>query len=635
MAVVASMLLFRINPAIFENWEFKTIDKLFQLRLVIHGGVPEKVNDDLYLVYVRDATIDRFCDQYHSGEIFTEVTNLLSKWQVSQIGFDIVFQRKCNFADVTRFHDAIRNAGCVFLPFGSKASTKPDSLFLSRDSASACLAKAVWFPQVVTPGSPRYLSSPPTLTMGELASVAKGIGSINITPDRDGGFRRLPLMFRLNEGYVPSLPLVMVCRYLDVQPSSIIADFGHSITLPDASFPDGSRKTIVIPVDEEGSMILNFPGRWDSFRWQLPIDTLLGASGDPATLESLENGFDGSIVIIKDMSISAADIGATPYQTDFPRTGLFMTAINTILTGNFLRNLDRSVDLGEEIFLLLSMGIFSLVLRPAKFIFAAIFLIALHLGFALYVFLFLNAIPHVLNPLIILVISLISLLVYRYVTEEREKIFIRKSFTNYFSPAILKKIEENPALLSLGGEKKTLTVMFTDIAGFTRWSSSQSPEVITQTLNEYFEEMAKIVFKYDGYIDKFIGDGLMAFFGDPVRGDDHSIRCAQAAIEMQHKVRELRERWEPEGRLPINIRIGIHSGDMIVGNMGSLKRMEYTVIGANVNLAQRLEANAPLGGILISEDVCRDIKDWIPTRPHDRIRVKGIDSEISVSEIIV
>ena len=154
-------------------------------------------------------------------------------------------------------------------------------------------------------------------------------------------------------------------------------------------------------------------------------------------------------------------------------------------------------------------------------------------------------------------------------------------------------------------------------------------------LNEYFEEMVSIVFKYEGYIDKFMGDGLMAFFGDPIYQEDHTIRCVRAAIEMQHKVRELKERWSKDGGLPIKIRIGVHSGDMIVGNMGSKSRMDYTVLGANVNLTQRLESNAPVEGILISEAVYEKVKDRVETKHIGEINVKGLVESLTVYEVII
>jgi adenylate cyclase len=175
--------------------------------------------------------------------------------------------------------------------------------------------------------------------------------------------------------------------------------------------------------------------------------------------------------------------------------------------------------------------------------------------------------------------------------------------------------------------------LFSDIKSFTSYSSTMPPDAIQQMLNEYFEAMVEIVFEYQGTVDKFIGDGLMVFFGDPEQQEDHALRCVRAAIAMQKKTRALRARWEREGRMPIEIRIGINTGVVVVGNMGSSRRLSYTVLGSEVNMAQRLESSAPVGGILISRRTYECIQDRIATLAREPILVKGIDTPVQVYEV--
>ncbi len=153
-------------------------------------------------------------------------------------------------------------------------------------------------------------------------------------------------------------------------------------------------------------------------------------------------------------------------------------------------------------------------------------------------------------------------------------------------------------------------------------------------LNDYFKEMASIVFKYDGTIDKFIGDGLMVFFGDPVEHKDHSVRAVKAAIEMQKMVGTLQDVYKQRYDIDFKIRIGINKGEVVVGNMGSENRIDYTVLGSNVNLAQRLENSAPVGGILVSESVFHDVKDLLELYKEKSIKVKGIEKELRVFEVL-
>lgn len=147
--------------------------------------------------------------------------------------------------------------------------------------------------------------------------------------------------------------------------------------------------------------------------------------------------------------------------------------------------------------------------------------------------------------------------------------------------------------------------------------------------------MTEIVFRNEGTVDKFIGDGLMAFFGDPIFQLDHAVRAVRTAIEMQQTIRGLRGKWEAEGRAPLHIRIGINSGEVVVGDMGSRRIMAYTAIGANVNLASRLESNSPVDGVLVSAPVYRAVKDSVQTRFAGKITAKGITEDFETYEIVV
>jgi adenylate cyclase len=216
------------------------------------------------------------------------------------------------------------------------------------------------------------------------------------------------------------------------------------------------------------------------------------------------------------------------------------------------------------------------------------------------------------------------------VVEERDKAFLRKTFEAYFPPKVVERIIANPSLIASAGERKELTILFSDIAGFTKRASTLPPDLIQAFLNEYFEAMIDIVFRYEGTVDKFMGDGLMVFCGDPEPQPDHALRCVRMAVDMQTAIREISARWEGRGDGALHVRIGINTGVVVVGNMGSARRLSYTVLGSDVNLAQRLESNAPLDGILISRRTNELLGGAIPTRPAGRIVVKGLDDPVEV-----
>ena len=311
-------------------------------------------------------------------------------------------------------------------------------------------------------------------------------------------------------------------------------------------------------------------------------------------------------------------------RQNYPLVGLHANTLNTILTQNFLFELPALPMLLVEVVFAALFFFFSSRLLSVRFALAVFGLLVAYVVVASALFVYANVVMSIIRPLMSGAFSATSVVVYWYVTEEREKQKLRSKFEQYFPPSVVRQLVDAPDTLTTMPKRKEVTIMFSDIKSFTTYSSTMTPEEISTTLNEYFEAMTDIVFKYGGTVDKFIGDGLMVFYGAPEPQPDHALRCVKAAIEMQLKCRELKERWEPAGRLPLRIRIGINTGAVVVGDLGSARRMEYTVLGSDVNLAQRLESNAPVEGIMISEATYRYVKDEVPIRPLEPIKVKGL-----------
>jgi adenylate cyclase len=288
-----------------------------------------------------------------------------------------------------------------------------------------------------------------------------------------------------------------------------------------------------------------------------------------------------------------------------------------------------------EIFLAGIILFLALRSSSVSFTVGTVLLAVSYTGVALLLFLYGRIIVHAVRPLFTLTFATIAVTAYRYLNEEKEKEFLRRTFEAYFPPTIVKKILANPLLITAAGQKKELTILFSDIKNFTAYSATLTPDQIQKSLNEYFDAMVEIVFHYQGTVDKYIGDGLMVFFGDPEPQPDHAMRCVRAAMAMQIKARELKQKWEKDQSIPIQIRIGINTGVVVVGNMGSARRLSYTVLGSAVNLAQRLESNAPVEGILISQRTYELVKDHVPTRALGEITVKGITQPMPVYEVLV
>ena len=215
-----------------------------------------------------------------------------------------------------------------------------------------------------------------------------------------------------------------------------------------------------------------------------------------------------------------------------------------------------------------------------------------------------------------------------------EKEHIKRAFSRYVAREVVDQILKDPENLVLTGERREVTVLFCDVRGFTPTAERLSPEEVVGLLNNFYNLMIDTIFRYQGTVDKFLGDGVMAVFGAPIYRQDHAVQAVRAALDMQAGIRALSDRLVEEGKDPIAVGIGVNAGEAIAGTVGTDERMEYTVIGDNVNLAARLEANALAGQILISEQTYRRVEDQVTARALGRIKVKGKQGEIGVYEVV-
>ncbi len=417
-------------------------------------------------------------------------------------------------------------------------------------------------------------------------------------------------------------------------PASIEVVPGSRIRLPDARMRDGTVRDLDIPVDARQQVIVNWAGPWtDSFAHYSPVD-LLAAADDPDLADAYRDELEGARVIVSDLTTSAGDHGQVPFERIYPLAGLHANALNGILTARFLRAQRWYESLLASLAFAALLWVCFRWLRPVAATLAALGCAILLAALQFVLFLEPGIVPRLVAPSLGFVAAAVGANAWRFLRAERDRLAFRLRLERYFAPQLMAKILRSPERL-VGAEQKTLTVLFSDIAGFTSWCTGQPPAVIHETLNEYFELMTEIVFRHEGTVDKFIGDGLMAFFGDPLAQPDHALRAVRSAIEMQLAARRLRAAWEPAGRLPLAIRVGINTGEVVVGDMGSRRITAYTAIGAAVNLAQRLESKAPVGGILVSEPVWRTVRGAVAMVARGRIAAKGIAEEFPVWEVTV
>lgn len=333
---------------------------------------------------------------------------------------------------------------------------------------------------------------------------------------------------------------------------------------------------------------------------------------------------------------ASQDIGVTPLSSNYMMVGTYHNIINTVLQGEFIRKTGRPFNI--LLMLVLAVGIAVVVQRLD----ARKSLIAIGASFLainilnILIFAFFNVLIDQMGTSLALLLPSLTIGGMKFIREESQRRFIKLAFSHYLSPKVIENIIKDPDSFKLGGESRTITTFFSDIAKFSTISEKLAPTELVSLLNEYLSAMTDILLKYDGTIDKYEGDAIMAFFGAPHFFRDHAVKACYTALEMQKTLADMRLTWRKQGRDELFVRIGMNTGEAVVGNMGSRTRMDYTVMGDSVNLASRLEgANKYYNtGIMISENTYLEAKDRVEVRKLDMIRVVGKEEPITVYELL-
>ncbi|OPX21682.1 MAG: hypothetical protein B1H02_07245 [Candidatus Latescibacteria bacterium 4484_107] len=458
----------------------------------------------------------------------------------------------------------------------------------------------------------------------ELARASAGLGCVNIFPDEDGITRSMPLFVQILDRTYATLGMKMVLDLLGVEEQDIGIVPGEHVRL---TLRNG--KTVDIPIGEDGRMLIHYTGNYRSFRYISYYDVL--EQRIPARF------FEGKIVLVGASAPGLMDLRSVPFSAQFPGVEIHANVLHTILSGDFLRKMDFDVVALIVILSGLLTGIMALTLSP---LYGGIGIAVCWMVYA-YLSLFTMFEEHNLwleltRPTLAVIFVYISAIVLRYLTEEREKRRVKGFFQTYVSPELVERMLEDPALAELGGRRQEVTVFFSDIAGFTTISEGMEPDELVPFLNEYLTAMTEIVLKYGGTVDKFEGDAVMAFFGAPVPLPNHALAACKVALEMQKTLGTLRKKWDEEGLPEVRIRIGLDTGDVVVGNMGSKDKMDYTVMGDHVNTASRLEGvNKQYGtAIMLSEHTYRRVREEVIVRELDVTRVKGKNEALRIYELL-
>lgn len=458
---------------------------------------------------------------------------------------------------------------------------------------------------------------------------------------------------KYKDHFIPSITLALAADYFNKTLADIKVVLGEYILIPSPQYfnletqqwgpykiEEKEIPEIRIPIDKNGQMLINFMG-YPSFadaggRQTFPIRSYSGYAArvpgpDPATWPRTKAVGNKILMVGAFARGIATDEKMTPYGLMYG-VEIHANALNTIIMGNFLKNVPIWVD---GLVLLVLVLLTTFMASRLSTILSLIVTIFLIIAFFIGVSLIFDEMSYIVNFSTVgisMFLSFLSIVVYRIMTEEKDKARIRDTFGKYVSPKVVDQILANPP--ELGGLDKDLTVFFSDIRGFTTLSETMTPQELVNHLNEYLTAMTDIILDYQGTLDKYVGDEIMCFWGAPLPQEDHALLACKCALRQMEVLGELNSKWPQERK--INIGIGLNSGIMTVGNMGSLGRMNYTLMGDNVNLGARLEGTNKeyQTAVIISENTYAKVQDKVIVRELDNIRVKGKNRPVLIYELL-
>lgn len=638
------VILFTQNPWLsikpLTDLEQKFIDSRFYFR----GLAEKKSEPNVVIVEITDNTYNQIPAPYNNPplprSLFARMIKNLTNAGARVIGIDIILAQS------------------------DKYSTENDSLFFQtiKETKNVVLAGQI-YENIEQHTQTKNLKE----NYGNHYYFADScIGIVQIDQDPDGVLRRyIPYFYySKNDELIPSFAFSILNKFYG-KPNRYIAENN----LLDFVYSGKS-----IPKYNKNSFLINFYGSDNYFRSVDLIDII-----DDSTFQTqneldskeqfnmwdspdyglLHSGlFKDKIVLVGSRNYLDRDIIHVSYSDEFDTLatkqqenrvyGVMVHAavVENIITGAHIKA--EPFFLSFIILLAFTLGSFYLTSLPKKIIIkysliaefiniiiiAGLFYLVEYLSF--YFFVKYSYLTSIVNPCFALLFGYISSSAYEFFTEKKQKGMIKKIFSQYVSSAVVDELISNPDKVSLKGEAKFITALFSDIEGFSTFSEKMDPKQLVSFLNDYFDEMTKIVIDENGTLDKFIGDSVMAFWGAPLTMQNHALPACRAAIRMQNKLDELQAVWSAKGFPSIRTRIGVNTGEMVVGNVGGEKRFNYTIMGNQVNIASRLEGiNKNFGTrIIISQSTYELVNNVAVVKELGKIAPKGISEEIKIFELI-
>ena len=610
-------------------------------------------SDEIIEIVIDDETVQRYNWRNDSTkDISADILDYFYSYaEPKLVGLDVSYSsvRDEMYYKVKRFIDQIKkmsNLVCAFIPeynIGGEDKRFIDN-FAKRHSLDVKLSTSNSFKSKYS-GIINYSDI--------LINATQNYGSVLVKKDKNSDyvFNSVSIV-KINDKFYPSLSLKM---YLMKNNTNKIEIFDDYIYIPATGlklqyrYSDGNFETPVRFYKQlkYGDSNLSYSHNSVSAFRILDTYKALKKGITPQSNPELYNAqtveglidpglFKDKVIFIgANISGPSADVLHTPIEHRHPGTDIVATVYDNFDSQILVQNVNLQVNI--LLYLLLCIPAFLIVLR-AKFIRGILALIGLDIVylFAVMLFALFGYLTNYSLPLVCQFVTIVFAYSFKFLSENRNKEQIKNAMGKYISKDVMNNVVKNIDNLGLGGKRAIVTVLFSDIRGFTSMSEKMSAEDVSMILNEYFAQMEPIINKYNGVINKFIGDAIMVIFGEPIQDINHPRNAVKCAYEMLKKVSYLREKWLEEGRPKFEIGVGINTGEVFIGNIGTENRMEYTVIGDSVNLASRIEGYNKVykTNLLISSSTYNSVSDCADVIKIKEVQIRGKSKKMDIYEVL-
>ncbi len=623
--VGASVALLLYLPGWLDIWEAKTWD--WRVNAM---AKPAKTTENIRLILLDQNSLDWAKEENGLSwpwprEVYNTIIQFCQRNGAKALAFDVLFTEPSKYGvdDDRALAAAIQNfkhfVGAVSL--SRSAGSEQRWPAFAPEPAFSVLGLGEWLSAT---GASDVVFSRATFPIPEIAAASGVLGDVHLNPDRDNVYRRSALFHVFDGRALPSLALG---SYLASQPGiPLKIEAGHLII--------GDRN---IPIDRRGNAILNFRGSSGTHKAYSAAAVIQSElrirQGEKPTIGD-PGSFKDAYVFFGFSAPGLFDLRPTPVSGIYPGVEINATMLDNILANDFFRPVPTVFAIAITFLLALLAGLAtSAVSGIVRSSIVYIFFIVAPVILCLIAYHELLWLPLVVQEVAVTVTLFSAGLIY-YTTEGRQKMFIKNAFKQYLSPAVIEELIQHPEHLKLGGERRMLSIFFSDLEGFTGISEGLEPEALTALLNDYLSAMTDIIQEEGGTVDKYEGDAIIAFWNAPLKQPDHARRCVSAAMRCQTRLFDMRPMFRQRLGKDLKMRIGINTGPAIVGNMGSHTRFDYTMIGDAVNLASRLEGiNKQFGTYtIISQSTGEQMDSAFPVRELARVAVVGRKEPVTVYE---